>query len=176
MPLRDGIRPDPAHTVTTVLHSFPAVAEPEVQQANQGRTWATLAGLFATLPMEPRARRVRVGPTTPCRHRRRLRPDPRQTVLISGGKMTKALQLARAFHSAGHRVVLVESAKYRLTGHRFSNAVDAFHCVPEPTAPGYAEALLDIVRQEGVDVFVPVSSPAASLPDAVAAQPARRGV
>ena len=33
------------------------------------------------------------------------------TILISGGKMTKALQLARSFHRAGHRVVLVESAQ-----------------------------------------------------------------
>ena len=31
------------------------------------------------------------------------------TVLVSGGKMTKALQLARSFHASGHRVVLVES-------------------------------------------------------------------
>ena len=30
--------------------------------------------------------------------------------------MTKALQLARTFHRAGHRVVLVETAKYRWTG------------------------------------------------------------
>ena len=44
--------------------------------------------------------------------------------------------------------------------------MDAFYCVPEPTAPGYAEALLDVVRRERVDVFVPVSSPAASLYDA----------
>ncbi len=80
--------------------------------------------------------------------------------------MTKALQLARSFHAAGHRVVLVESAKYRFTGHRFSRAVDAFHCVPEPSEPGYAEALLDVVAREQVDVFVPVSSPAASVPDA----------
>ena len=91
-----------------------------------------------------------------------------RTVLISGGKMTKALQLARSFHAAGHRVVLVESAKYRHTGHRLSRAVDAFHVVPEPTAPGYAEALLDIVRREAVDVYVPVCSPAASVPDAEA--------
>ena len=80
--------------------------------------------------------------------------------------MTKALQLARSFHSAGHRVILVESAKYRFTGHRFSRAVDAFYCVPEPGAPGYADALLDVVCRELVDVFVPVSSPAASVHDA----------
>ena len=89
-----------------------------------------------------------------------------RTVLVSGGKMTKALALARAFHAAGHRVVLVETARYRFTGHRFSRAVDAFHVVPDPTADGYAEALLDVVRREGVDVYVPVCSPVASAHDA----------
>jgi predicted ATP-grasp superfamily ATP-dependent carboligase len=98
-------------------------------------------------------------------------PSARQnpkTVLLSGGKMTKALQLARSFHRAGHRVVLVESARYRLSGHRFSRCVDRFYIVPDPGDAGYAEALLDIVQREGVDVFVPVSSPAASLHDAEA--------
>ncbi|MCE0537614.1 hypothetical protein LWF15_19170 [Kineosporia rhizophila] len=92
-----------------------------------------------------------------------------RTVLISGGKMTKALVLARSFHAAGHRVVLVEQHKYRFTGHRFSRAVDAFHVVPPPQAPGYAEALLQIVLDEKVDVYVPVCSPASSLYDARAA-------
>lgn len=133
--------------------------------ANAGRTVAALAGLLLTLPVDL----ALVGAALLSRTRDPLAHRsiaPRKTVLISGGKMTKALQLARSFHSAGHRVILVESAKYRLTGHRFSRAVDAFHCVPEPTAPGYAEALLDVVRRERVDVFVPVSSPAASLYDA----------
>jgi len=95
-------------------------------------------------------------------------PTTRRTVLVSGGKMTKALELARAFHAAGHRVVLVETAHYRLTGHRFSRAVDAFHVVPDPTSPDYAEALLEVVRTEGVDVYVPVCSPVASRADAEA--------
>ncbi|HEY0813141.1 MAG TPA: ATP-grasp enzyme, partial [Pseudonocardia sp.] len=94
--------------------------------------------------------------------------DRPRTVLISGGKMTKALQLARSFHRAGHRVVLVESPKYRFTGHRFSRAVAAFHTVPEPDDPRYAAALLAIVRREGVDVYVPVCSPKASRYDALA--------
>ena len=103
-----------------------------------------------------------------------VRPAPREvaarprTILISGGKMTKALQLARSFHRAGHRVVLVEAAKYRFTGHRFSNAVDRFYAVPKPQDPAYAQALLDIVRRENVDVYVPVCSPAASYYDALA--------
>ena len=91
-----------------------------------------------------------------------------KTILVSGGKMTKALQLARSFHAAGHRVILVESARYRLTGHRFSRSVDRFHVVPKPDAPGYADALLAIVRRENVDVYVPVCSPVASYYDAVA--------
>ena len=90
------------------------------------------------------------------------------TVLLSGGKMTKALTLARAFHRAGHRVVLVEQPKYRWTGHRSSRCVDAFHTVPAPQDPGYAEALLEIVLSERVDLYVPVSSPVASYYDALA--------
>jgi hypothetical protein len=135
------------------------------KDVNAGRTLAALAGLALTLPVDL----ALVGAALLSRTRDPLAHRsiaPRKTILISGGKMTKALQLARSFHSAGHRVVLVESAKYRFTGHRFSRAVDAFHCVPEPTAAGYAEALLDVVRRERVDVFVPVSSPAASFYDA----------
>ncbi|MGW6485767.1 hypothetical protein [Streptomyces sp. NPDC055056] len=93
--------------------------------------------------------------------------EPR-TVLLSGGKMTKALQLARCFSAAGHRVILAESAKYRLTGHRFSRAVDRFHTLPPPHHPAYTDALVDIVRREGVDVYVPVCSPASSRYDALA--------
>ncbi|MEH3143573.1 MAG: ATP-grasp enzyme [Mycobacterium kyogaense] len=128
------------------------------------RTLSVLAGLAATLPVD-------LAITAGALARRAPRPttrtaDTRRTVLVSGGKMTKALHLARAFHLAGHRVVLAESAKYRLTGHRFSRAVDAFHCTPEPTDPRYPQALADIIIGEGVDVFVPVSSPAASVPEA----------
>jgi predicted ATP-grasp superfamily ATP-dependent carboligase len=102
-----------------------------------------------------------VGPS----RRKALRP---RTILISGGKMTKALQLARSFHADGHRVILVESGKYWLTGHRFSRAVDRFHTIPKPQSPDYVDALIAIVRKEGVDVYVPVCSPAASYYDALA--------
>lgn len=100
----------------------------------------------------------------------KVMPARRRTVLVSGGKMTKALQLCRSFHRAGHRVVLVEQEKYRLTGHRASRCVDAFHTVPPPSDPCYAQALLDIVRAEGVDLYVPVCSPVASWYDAAAAE------
>lgn len=142
-----------------------SASAPKLKDANAGRTLATLAALFVTLPVDLALVAVALLIRRPNQLAHRA-IGGQQTVLISGGKMTKALQLARSFHSARHRVVLVESAKYRFTGHRFSRAVDAFHCVPEPTAPGYAEALRDIALLEGVDVFVPVSSPAASVHDA----------
>ncbi|MGD1866511.1 MAG: hypothetical protein ACFB0D_18320 [Phormidesmis sp.] len=91
-----------------------------------------------------------------------------KTVLINGGKMTKALQLARSFHRAGHRVVLIETHKYWLVGNRFSNAVDRFYTVPNEHSPDYAQALLDIVQREQVDTYVPVCSPAASYFDSQA--------
>jgi predicted ATP-grasp superfamily ATP-dependent carboligase len=89
-----------------------------------------------------------------------------QTILISGGKMTKALQLARSFHQAGHRVILIETHKYWLTGHRYSRAVDRFYTVPSPQTKEYPQALLSIVQQEQVDIYVPVCSPVASYYDA----------
>ncbi|MEI1374105.1 ATP-grasp domain-containing protein [Nostoc sp. UHCC 0926] len=93
-----------------------------------------------------------------------------QNILVSGGKMTKALQLARSFHAAGHRVILIEGHKYWLSGHRFSNAVSRFYTVPTPQddLEGYTQALLEIVKQEKIDVYVPVCSPVASYYDSLA--------
>jgi predicted ATP-grasp superfamily ATP-dependent carboligase len=99
---------------------------------------------------------------------RRRTARERKTVLVSGGKMTKALQLARSFHQAGHRVILVESNKYWFTGHRFSRAVSRFYTVPKPDSPTYPNALLEIVKRERVDLYVPVSSPVSSLYDSQA--------
>ncbi|QUF04365.1 ATP-grasp enzyme [Actinosynnema pretiosum subsp. pretiosum] len=133
------------------------------------RTLGALALLLAALPFSAAltavaALRAAVRPSPA-----RATPRRPRTVLLTGGKMTKALHLARAFHRAGHRVVLVETARYRLTAHRFSRAVDAFHVVPDSADPRYPQALLAIVEREGVDVFVPVCSPASSVHDAAAA-------
>jgi hypothetical protein len=136
-----------------------------------GRTVATLALLALALPLNLALTAVAVLRARVLRPRRPPAPAPppaagRKTVLISGGKMTKALQLARSFHAAGHRVVLVETGKYRLTGHRFSRSVDRFRTVPSPGSPAYADALVRLVQEEGVDVYVPVCSPASSIHDA----------
>ncbi|URD51184.1 ATP-grasp domain-containing protein [Chroococcidiopsis sp. CCNUC1] len=106
----------------------------------------------------------------PFRDRGILPVSHPKNIMLTGGKMTKALQLARSFHMVGHRVVLVETHKYWLTGHRFSNAVDRFYTVPAPEKDpeGYSQALLAIAKQENIDVYVPVCSPVASYYDSVA--------
>jgi predicted ATP-grasp superfamily ATP-dependent carboligase len=94
----------------------------------------------------------------------------RKRILITGAKMTKALQLARSFHRDGHEVFLVETHKYWLSGHRFSNAVKGFNTVPAPEkdSDGYCQELLNIVKKNDIDLFVPVSSPVASYYDSLA--------
>ncbi len=153
----------------------PGTPEPMV-----ARTVATLGLLTCALPFNLAITLVALlggGPRRGQRPGASGRPDARgsapvasapRTILISGGKMTKALHLARAFHRAGHRVILVEAEKYRLTGHRFSRAVDRFYTVPAAGEPGYAAALVDIARREAVDVYVPVCSPASARDDALA--------
>lgn len=140
--------------------------------ANIGRTLLTLAALAIALPLNLsvvalclvyRSARLAFGSNLG----RATSPAPK-TILVSGGKMTKALQLARSFHQAGHRVVLVESKRYWLAAHRFSRAVDAFHTLPPPGSPAYLDALLDVITRERVDVYVPVSSPVGSLFDSQA--------
>lgn len=129
------------------------------------KTVGTLGLLLVPLPANLALTAAALVRSAVVRPTRAVAEQPR-TILVSGGKMTKALALARLFHAAGHRVVLVETAKYRLTGHRFSRAVSAFHMVPDPGSPAYVAALVDVVRRERVDVYVPVCSPAASVHDA----------
>ncbi|BAZ28363.1 hypothetical protein NIES4074_07940 [Cylindrospermum sp. NIES-4074] len=105
----------------------------------------------------------------PFQHSATKTANPKN-ILISGGKMTKALQLARSFHAAGHKVVLLETHKYWLTGHRFSQAVDKFYTVPAPqeNPESYTQALIDIIKQENIDVYIPVTSPLGSYYDSLA--------
>lgn len=129
------------------------------------KTAGALAALTATLPLTAAgalARRARVeAPASP-------RPTARRTVLINTARMTKGLTLIRAFHAAGHRVIVVDVARYRLAAHRFSRAVGAFYVVPDPLddLDAYRGALVDIITREGVDLFVPVTSPVGASLDA----------
>ena len=97
------------------------------------------------------------------------RPSGR-TVMLTGGKMTKCLQLARMFKANGDRVIVVETPLYKFCGTRFSNVVDQFKSIPDITGKGtdFCKALTQLAAREKVDLFVPVSSPKSALYEAIA--------
>ncbi|WKN41860.1 hypothetical protein [Tunicatimonas pelagia] len=90
-------------------------------------------------------------------------------VLITGGRMTKALHLARSFHAIGWRVVLTDGEKYAYCGPKYSEVVSAFRTHLDLAKVGetaYLDSLCKIIIQENIDLVIPVSSPKSSLPDA----------
>lgn len=95
-------------------------------------------------------------------------PPPIRTAIVTGGKMTKALCVARQLKQSGCRVVLVETHKYWMVASRQASCVDRFVTVPVPEQDpeGYLKALKVLAYEEDADLFVPVSSPVASIYDA----------
>ena len=79
------------------------------------------------------------------------------TVLLTLGRLPKALELARALHTSGCRVLVAEPFARHLTG--ASRAVARSFVVPAPATDReyYLQALTDIIRQEKVDIVLPVS-------------------
>jgi hypothetical protein len=80
-----------------------------------------------------------------------------QTVLITIGRLPKALDFARSFKAAGWRVLLAEPFKTHLTG--ASNCVDRSFQVPPPSKgkEAYLVALLRLIEDERVDLVLPLS-------------------
>lgn len=83
-----------------------------------------------------------------------------ETVLLTLGRLPKALALARALHTAGYRVVVAEPFRWHLC--RPSRAVAACYRVTAPNSnrDAYREELSDIIRREGVTMVFPVSEEA----------------
>ena len=79
------------------------------------------------------------------------------TVLLTLGRLPKALDLARGFSKAGCRVLVAEPYGWTLAG--ASRHVAREFKVPAPSKgkAAYRAALAEIVRSEGVDWVVPVS-------------------
>jgi predicted ATP-grasp superfamily ATP-dependent carboligase len=95
------------------------------------------------------------------------------TVLLTLGRLPKALDLARGFSRAGCRVIVAEPFGWTLTG--ASRHVSREFAVPAPNkgAAAYLAALADIVARERVDLVVPVSEETmhvAFLPDLLGGQ------
>ena len=79
------------------------------------------------------------------------------TILITIGRLPKALDFARAFRAQGWKVIVAEPFRRHLTG--ASNTVAFSRMTPAPSAgkAAYLEALLDIVDRDGVDLVLPLS-------------------
>jgi carbamoyl-phosphate synthase large subunit len=79
------------------------------------------------------------------------------TILVTASGAPGAARLLRGLRENGERDV-------RLVGVDMSERsigrflCDAFHIVPAGADPGYADAILDVVEREGVDVVLPESS------------------
>jgi predicted ATP-grasp superfamily ATP-dependent carboligase len=82
------------------------------------------------------------------------------TVLLTLGRLPKALELARALHAAGCRVLIADPFRRHVC--RPSRTVAKSFVVPAPNtdARAYRCALLKIVREEKVDLVIPVSEEA----------------
>lgn len=80
-----------------------------------------------------------------------------RTVLLTIGRMPKAMDLARAFAGAGWRVVVADPHPWHPL--RLSRAVTASHVVPPPSAgkDAYLDAMATLVAREGAELVVPVS-------------------
>ena len=84
-----------------------------------------------------------------------------QNILLTGGKMTKALQLARLLHRSGHKVYLSEVEKFSCSGHAFSACIHKFVLLPDLNEglKSYLSAIRKIVTAEEIDLVIPVASP-----------------
>lgn len=80
-----------------------------------------------------------------------------RSVLLTIGRLPKALDFARSFHAAGWRVVVAEPFGRHLTG--ASNSVARSVTTPPPSASkaGYLEAMLTIIREERIELVLPLS-------------------
>ena len=76
-------------------------------------------------------------------------------ILLTGGRAPAALELARAFHNAGHTVFMAESWRGHLS--QPSNAVKANFIVPAPRQEkeAFLVALKKIIVENKIDLLIP---------------------
>ena len=76
-------------------------------------------------------------------------------ILLTGGRAPATLELARAFHRAGHTVFMAESLRGHLS--QPSNAIKANFVVPAPrlSPDAFFVALKNIIEENKVDLLIP---------------------
>ncbi|MEW6404655.1 MAG: carbamoylphosphate synthase large subunit [Chloroflexota bacterium] len=76
-------------------------------------------------------------------------------ILLTGGRAPATLDLARAFHRAGHTVFMAESLRGHLS--EPSNALTRNFLVPPPRqqTAGFLSALSEIIQKHNIDLLIP---------------------
>lgn len=94
-----------------------------------------------------------------------------QTILISGARAPIALEMARSFTAAGHRVVMMDCL--HLTIARWTNTIDQYYTVPSPRfdKTGFIRAVKEIIRREQVTHLIPTCEEAIFIADCQNALP-----
>lgn len=77
-------------------------------------------------------------------------------ILITFARSFLALEVARHWHQAGHQVFVVDSLNQHVS--RYSNAVTKNFKLPSPRfdSEAYIDGLINIVKQENIDLLIPV--------------------
>ncbi|HEY0418368.1 MAG TPA: hypothetical protein VGC80_02510, partial [Acetobacteraceae bacterium] len=87
-------------------------------------------------------------------------PGRMNTVLLTLGRLPKALDIARSFAAAGWRVVVAEPHRRHLAGTSRSVARSIRVTAPAEDPAAYLRDLARVVAEEGVSLVVPVSEEA----------------
>lgn len=81
----------------------------------------------------------------------------KRTLLLTLGRLPKALDIARAFDAAGWRVIVAEPFRLHLAGASRAVAASFQVTAPRQDRAAYLRELTDIVLREKVDLVIPVS-------------------
>ena len=79
-----------------------------------------------------------------------------RTLLLTAGRGTYALGLARRFHSEGYRVLVSDAWPHTLC--RYSSAVSRYFRVPSPAreTSAWLDSIWEIAERQSVDLIIPV--------------------
>lgn len=80
-----------------------------------------------------------------------------RTVLLTIGRLPKALDLARAFKHQGYRVIVADPFRCHLTGVSRDVSRSFQVAAPAENSESYLNDIMSIVERERIDVIVPVS-------------------
>jgi len=97
------------------------------------------------------------------------------TVVLTGGKMSKTVHLARCIRSFAMndpsvtvKIIILETKKFRYSASRFSRCVDAFEVITSPrdSPDAYMNDIYAACEKHGATHFLPVAAPVEAVYDA----------